>query len=660
VERSIWQKWQGDSLNPKILYWVDQWQELIDNFNVNSYGLRLSSPHLLILAIADEIEHNALRNSETRRVFKTELSRSLKDDLVVKESLGIEFAVILKHLETDTLLHLRTLCASVAPFFTKGEYFEQCVKRLANVLQEPIWAENDSYELGRLSNVLVIELLQANYHLSTIRMLPVQLFDKVDVDPEGRTRTMFPHGIDWRDFLRNNSFDDRAYHTAITNLLESMTPLRRIETLVDMFRRPMEPGTFIFPVSGARNMPNQTLQAVTLYNPVTNPLLDSTQTRTPKDVELFSRTPDLPLVNVAVKSLFRDVAAGAQRAAEIAEETFDWIQLHAYTKHPIKIDAANYIVLDRDARPLQVTTNLENSPLVVAHGALDLNALFLSLPDGLVTSTIARISETRFDDPFASKLRICLRWYRKAVESKTPEDKLLNSWVVLERAFSSQSVQPNTLSLGATANSTKFQIIADYIPVREGLRLMYDFGWQLFYYLQVRLPYLSLSEDVQQRTGLAGKKRMVSLDHFIPNLPLLSAAVKDRIVKEKVEKARQFYNDASVAKKEICNRRDNTRDEVTLIYRLRNSIVHYGDFDRTVLPQLAARSLQLARNVTLLLFTEFLRAPSASVETIFAEAKVEYERTIARLDQNLPVNFESFKPWGTYPRTPEPTPENVP
>jgi hypothetical protein len=122
------------------------------------------------------------------------------------------------------------------------------------------------------------------------------------------------------------------------------------------------------------------------------------------------------------------------------------------------------------------------------------------------------------------------------------------------------------------------------------------------------------------------------------------------IVKEKVEEVVKFYRDPVVAKTSICKKFETTRDEIVLIYRLRNSIVHQGHFDRKLVEPFAARVGELARNVIRLLFTKFVDDPDASVETLFAAAKVQYDRTIARLEQNLPVDFVSPKQWGVYPR----------
>src|SRR4051812_3109908 len=115
MEKKVWYEHREGEINEKIRYWVDRWQELIENFNLNSYGLQLSSPHLLIKGIWDEIRDNDLRSAETRKVFKAELSRVLREDLIVQERWKVEFANLIKQFDKSDLLYLSTICGIILP-----------------------------------------------------------------------------------------------------------------------------------------------------------------------------------------------------------------------------------------------------------------------------------------------------------------------------------------------------------------------------------------------------------------------------------------------------------------------------------------------------------------------------------------------------------------
>ena len=196
MEKNVWFQYSPGEINEKIRYWADRWQELIDNFNINSYGLRLSSPHLLVRAISEEIEYNSLRNAETRALFKDELSRVLKQDSVVRDAHVVEFVALIKNFETATLLYLDTVCAAILPFFGSGDYFRASLGRLIAILKTDVWSPQDAQEIGRLSNVLIVEFLLNRYHAKTIRTFPQVLFSQISILPNDHPMTEFPHKVE--------------------------------------------------------------------------------------------------------------------------------------------------------------------------------------------------------------------------------------------------------------------------------------------------------------------------------------------------------------------------------------------------------------------------------------------------------------------------------
>jgi len=162
--------------------------------------------------------------------------------------------------------------------------------------------------------------------------------------------------------------------------------------------------------------------------------------------------------------------------------------------------------------------------------------------------------------------------------------------------------------------------------------------------------YLSLPADLAREAGLSPSNKAVHLDDFIPRLSEIESHVTSRIIREKIRFVSRFYRDSKFAKNQICQVREQMRDEIVLIYRLRNSIVHEGQFDRRLLQPYAQRAAELARSAIQLLAHKFNEDPTLSAEAIFTDAKVQYDRTIGRLEKNLPVDFMSFSTWGEYPR----------
>ena len=80
----LWDSYEEKEINDKIKYWVDLWEDLIENFDNDSYGLKLINPNLLLKDIIDEIRSNRLNNSKNKKYFIAELGIMLKSDPIIK------------------------------------------------------------------------------------------------------------------------------------------------------------------------------------------------------------------------------------------------------------------------------------------------------------------------------------------------------------------------------------------------------------------------------------------------------------------------------------------------------------------------------------------------------------------------------------------------
>src|SRR5262249_6371167 len=147
-------------------------------------------------------------------------------------------------------------------------------------------------------------------------------------------------------------------------------------------------------------------------------------------------------------------------------------------REPVEIDRRSYVGLDSDKRILSQHHSVDRHNAVhLAQHALDVDALFNNLPEGCVDSVSRRLDVSRPDQELVRQLPVCLHWYRKCIETTPLEEKLLFSWVVLERAFaSSRHDQDPKWSLTGSKDVGRFRSIIQYIPVHEAITFMYDVG----------------------------------------------------------------------------------------------------------------------------------------------------------------------------------------
>ncbi|MCD4840653.1 MAG: hypothetical protein K8R08_01375, partial [Methanosarcinales archaeon] len=73
----LWDSYEEVEINDKTKYWVDLWEDLIENFDNDSYGLSLVNPHLLLKDLIDEIRFNRLKNPKIKTYFIEKLGLML-------------------------------------------------------------------------------------------------------------------------------------------------------------------------------------------------------------------------------------------------------------------------------------------------------------------------------------------------------------------------------------------------------------------------------------------------------------------------------------------------------------------------------------------------------------------------------------------------------
>ena len=167
METFIWENYNKDEVNDKIKYWVDLWEDLISYFNVNSYGLKLINPQLILLDTIDEIESNQfVKNKENKKYFYEKISQILEVDEVRR------------NFDSNRILFLSQLCKKALSIFRSGEYFEKSFQELKKIMLEKNWNANDERKIYYLSQVLIIELLLRGYNLEEIKDFPKSIFDK--------------------------------------------------------------------------------------------------------------------------------------------------------------------------------------------------------------------------------------------------------------------------------------------------------------------------------------------------------------------------------------------------------------------------------------------------------------------------------------------------
>jgi len=131
----FWAGYQEDEITEKTKYWVDLWEEIIEDFSKEAYDKDLINPHLLLMNLIDEIKFNKLKRSRNNFYFLDVLNYFLEKDVVIKKSFNTDFTLIRKDLacQSKRLEYFIILCEQTMESFRNGKYFNEscdCLKDL--------------------------------------------------------------------------------------------------------------------------------------------------------------------------------------------------------------------------------------------------------------------------------------------------------------------------------------------------------------------------------------------------------------------------------------------------------------------------------------------------------------------------------------------------
>lgn len=643
----VWDSYGPGEVNEKIQYWVDLWEDLIANFNERLYGLDLINPQLIITEIIDEIRSTHFQNKEGKSYFKERLSELVGQDPILKGRSSSDFVLLLKEFNTGTNLYLLQLAKVVLGLLQNGQYFDAASNHLRAILRNPPWEENDEQTIAILTQHLIVELLLRGYSLDTIQSLPRNLFDKYE-EREGRLFTRYPLNANWREFLEGDNFNRERFNQEARAEIDSLDIEQRLARFSSYYTaRPLE-GYFIFRIEGLKGKVDFSIGDVNFYSPKDKRYIKDEAGIRP--FEDFGTVKDREYVNAAVRLRFIDHKAAKVIAGEIADRALDIIRCYVPVKTSLEVIREDYVIADLDGQRMAAgramsdrhevyrwlqAFNLDDFPIASLGGGGVIRLL-----EGLGEFSFAPVDK---QSEIERKIVYSLHWYRKAEESGNVEDKLLNYWIVIENLLNLTPSPVNAL-LPINTKESSYAIAKELLPRLHISEFIYDVGHKLYWYLRRLLEsgQLTLQPDLIEACELnlpLGGEIELNPEPFINKLPELTNEVGRKLVRDKCLFAYRFYNEPDFAKKELIKQMNQIRQDVLLIYRYRNRIVHNAHFDTTVLPYFVQKARKFAETVLKRIVYERTENKVATVEEIIVADFARVNRILDKLERRESLNF---------------------
>ncbi|MFW6016118.1 MAG: hypothetical protein ACOCRK_06740 [bacterium] len=537
---------------------------------------------------------------------------------------------------------LKSLCNKILENFMSGEYFNKTYSILKRILLNSECKEKDYKKIKILSQYLIVELLLKGYHLDTIKELPENIFDTYHFQEE-ILYTDFPHNQNWEDFKKNEKYDQKSYNKAIQDEIDGLSIKDRLDKFYEYWDDKKK-YYYIFEIIGLRGEIDINIGKVNFYSPDVKKYL---QNEDYDDKEYFNNK-DKNFINAAVEIETYDIKASKNKALELVKRAVDLFGCYIRPKK----DRVNYkvntacLVIDENHRLVNESIG-ETSTMI--HNWYDsanldeididdeLNSYFKSV-DKYLYKPLNSLNNTE------KKIIYSLHWLRKGEETSREEDELLNYWVVIENMLNFES------------NLKVIDLSLKFIPFIEINKYIFDFGWELYWYIwhllnssqgvQERRYDLELPEKLLEKANLnPPPKSSINLRAFVDCLPLIEKEVNRKIVKEKVHYANMFYTDNEFTKEVIDNQINQIKNDILMIYRYRNEIVHNAHYENTVIPFYAKKANKYSGNLLRKIIHEY-SVNELTIEEILTQNHVNIKNFLQKIEQNEDLdilNINSMK-----------------
>lgn len=568
----------------KIKFWIELWEDLINDFLKRSYGLTLYSPHILIEDIIVEIEENQFRNKENKKYFYSRLSDFLTNDEVIQNHFKSEFTLLRKDFNSDKTNYILALSKKINQTFKKGIYFQKTLALTEDLLLKDTELDiNFVKKINYYSQSLIVELIRKSYAIEDIKKFLKNIFDGYYYQGDSLI-TDFPHKVNYSEYKdENEKIDYKKAEDIVKNIIDNLSLKDRIKKLSYYYNKKTEKVKYIFFIKGIKGEIDKTIFDVNFYNINQKRFIKEDRMYDSEDLQKHLNKDKY--LQAAVEIDFLLPKTSLKFAKSKIENALDILACYFRFNTEVSLNESNYIIVNKDNRLIFSNSGRgKDDRFMNYHDALNFNELEKNI-DNLEEFSFLWKSDKSSET--VSKIKNALHWNRKGEQSSKEADKMLNYWIAIENLFNSkEDIKKDIFS---DTNKSKLNLIQEIIASEQIFKFVYEYGWELYHYFSNKVSNLFEKTEIPENLIKLGQLNPevgtnIYLEKFIKILPQLRDYEKNLFILDKIDSVIKFYSDSSFTKSEIIYHIEQVKNDVLMIYRFRNLIVHNAHFDNTLLP----------------------------------------------------------------------------
>lgn len=646
----FWDDYEDD-VSDNVKYWVDIWRDLVDQISMNAHDISFFNPRLVLLDIVDEIDLNQLKNPQVKKLYKKKVEGYIRDESIKGSSLEIHFKAINQALNDKELDYIKALCLTTLQEFKNGCYFKNSLAELKKQLILDEHTESKKEIIKRISHHMIIEFILIGYSTKTIADMPSLIFQKYD---RSNFEIRSPYEVDGMNCIDENGEYSQDMH--YQRFLDGFTSIKwqdKIDKLLFFYFKSKETYICIFNIEGLVGSGEWFFNNVHFYSSEQHNYLKINvgHRKEFQTVEVFEDE-YVEFLNAGVKVESIDYHAIIKEARSQLEYALDFLSGFNGTRSEFKINDANILISNDVGRLIGKSSKTDmDNPSGRALQAFDMNGVSSEFFPFLEKQNLAKKDELNF---LQTKIAQSMRWFRKAKEAKTYEDEILNYWIIIENLVDIDDTKKKAFILpkeSTTDINLARHILSSLAVVNETFYfelarvLQHSLRNDLFFNIST---YLNIPTELLKEIGLFISSHHldiqdVPIQNFIKALDKLEEHIKFSVLNEAIQKAIRFYrNEDNAQRNHFEARRSDIADEILLIYRLRNKIVHNAHYDSTILPFYSNKAKSLAYLLSTFVVNMYIEHPSMTLDEMLLRPLIHANLLEDRLKANETLTEDDF------------------
>ena len=484
-------------------------------------------------------------------------------------------------------------------------------------------------ELKMLTEAIIFEFIFQGFSIAYIKKLIENIFSLYSFTPDGNIYTHYPHKTINTDEING------SYQEKLKEELDNLTIENRFDRFIEILQESPKDYYFVFYVKGLHLLHKIEFSDVIFYNPLNEPQINN-QWRTH---EIFGKHGYEHGANAMTLVHCKEVNYGMKIALQKISEVCDFLRLTSDVQADFEVVHTEYIAFNSDKNNYISSVKCDND-FMFDYAVDSKKQDFLKLAELYITI----FNDNQISEKDKHTLKDTLRFYRKAFEANDYEEKLLNYWICLERIFTS-------LNISLTQhNETKFNKINQFVQTILLHRFIYQNGWRCFNMVNKLLltkhghrgkmqSELNLSNEIQEKSGLGERKAgtTIKLKDFISSISDIKNNCDNFVLIDILEELNSFYTNHQTAENIVKKKKHELRNELLMLYRQRNQIVHNASYDKNLMEFYIA---QIKSITTIVLCTIVYSLKNAkSLEKVLLNLYIDSEKNIYSLLKDKDFNF---------------------